>query len=326
MSMILVTGAGGMIGSHLIDRLFCLAGKGNVIASYYKPTIDMKEIEGKATFVETDVRYFENLYTLVERYKPQFIYHLAAQSFPAISWEKPQETLETNVIGTANLFEAIKLIRAKEPYDPIVIVACSSAAYGYVNEREVPISESHALLPLHPYGVSKAAQDLLTYQYWATYGIKGIRARIFNTTGPRKTGDVCADLTLRAVRIEKGYTPPILQVGNRESRRAILDVRDLISALILLAQKGTPGEAYNISAQKAYAVCEIIDIIKKESSISFDLRTDTTLLRLKDEPIILGDSSKLVSATGWRPKYDLAVTIKDMLQYWRQNHLDVRPM
>jgi len=318
MLLILVTGAGGMIGSHLIDRLFCLEGKDNIIASYYKPTIDMKEIEGKAIFVETDVRYFEDLYRIVERYRPNFIYHLAAQSFPAVSWDRPQETLETNVIGTANLFEAIKLIRAKDFYDPTVIVACSSAAYGYVSEQEVPIAESHPFLPLHPYGVSKAAQDLLTYQYWATYGIKGIRARIFNTTGPRKTGDVCADLTFRTVRMEKGFTPPVLKVGNRESRRAILDVRDLVSALILLAKMGMPGEAYNISASKAYTVDEIIDIIKQESSISFEVRADATLLRPKDEPIILGDSSKLILATGWRPKYDLAVTVRDMLKYWRQ--------
>ena len=318
MILILITGAGGMIGSHLIDRLSCLVGKDNIMASYYKPTIDMKEIEGKAIFVETDVRYFEDLYSIVERYRPNFIYHLAAQSFPALSWDRPQETLETNVIGTANLFEAIKLIRAKDFYDPTVVVACSSAAYGYVSEQEVPIAESHPLLPLHPYGVSKAAQDLLTYQYWATYGIKGIRARIFNTTGPRKTGDVCSDLTFRAVQIEKGSIPPMLRAGNTKSRRAILDVRDLVSALILLAQRGMPGEAYNISAQKAYGVDEIIEIIEKELNASFDVQIDSTLLRPKDEPIILGDSSKLILATGWRPKHDLAATVRDMLQYWRQ--------
>lgn len=316
--MILITGAGGMIGSHLIERLSRHERKENVIASYYKPTIDMKEIEGKATFVETDVRYFQNVYALVEQHKPQVIYHLAAQSFPGVSWEKPQETLETNVIGTANLFEAIKLIRAKEPYDPTVVVACSSAAYGYVSEEEVPISEDHAMLPLHPYGVSKVAQDLLTHQYWATFGIKGIRVRIFNTTGPRKIGDVCADLTLRAIQIEKGYIPPALRVGNMENRRAILDVRDLVSALILLAKKGAPGEVYNASAQKAYAVYEIVEIIKKELGLPFEVTVDPALFRLKDEPIIFGDSSKLASATGWKPEYDLATTVRDMLQYWRE--------
>jgi len=318
MILILITGAGGMIGSHLIDRLSCLVGKDNIMASYYKPTIDMKEIEGKAIFVESDVRYFEDLYRIVERYRPNFIYHLAAQSFPALSWDRPQETLETNVIGTANLFEAIKLIRAKDFYDPTVVVACSSAAYGYVSEQEDPIKEDHTLLPLHPYGVRKAAQDLLAYQYWATWGIKGIRARIFNTTGPRKTGDVCSDLTFKAVQIEKGSIPPILRAGNTKSRRAVLDVRDLVSALILLAQRGMPGEAYNISAQKAYAVDEIIEIIEKELNASFDVQIDSTLLRPKDEPIILGDSSKLILATGWRPKHDLAITVRDMLQYWRQ--------
>ena len=119
----------------------------------------MKEIEGKATFVETDVRYFQNVYALVEQHKPQVIYHLAAQSFPGVSWDKPQETLETNVIGTANLFEAIKLVRAKEPYDPTVVVACSSAAYGYVSEEE---SQFRKIMRCSPYTPMASIRSLKT--------------------------------------------------------------------------------------------------------------------------------------------------------------------
>jgi len=314
---ILITGAGGMIGSHIIDYFY---GKPayKVTGVFYKPTTDINEIRNKANLIECDMRYYEEVCKVVFNYKPDIIFHLAAQSYPTVSWEKPQETIETNVIGTINLFEAIKLTQKDDTtYTPIVVVACSSAEYGFIKKEEVPIREEKHLLPLHPYGVSKVAQDLLTYQYYANFGIKGIRARIFNTTGPRKRNDVCADFTLRAVKIEKGIIPPVLKVGNLKTKRAIMDVRDLVKALVLLSKKGRYGEAYNVSGNDVYWMEEIVDMIRKYIKTDFGVKVDKNLLRTTDEPIIYGDSSKLVKDTGWEQEYNLDTTIKDMIQYWR---------
>jgi len=157
------------------------------------------------------------------------IYLLSAQSYPALSWQAPIETLETNVVGTANVYEAIKVAAI----DPVVVVACSSAQYGEVSVEDVPVKESHPLRPMHPYGVSKAATEMLALQYWYNNKIRSVCARIFNTTGPRKSGDVCADFTQRMARIEAGLLPPVLKVGNLQTHRAITDVRDLASGLHL---------------------------------------------------------------------------------------------
>lgn len=242
---VLVTGAGGMVGSHLCE--YYLSKGVNIVGTYYKPTIDINEIRNKVNMLECDVRDFDTLATIIGKYKPRKIFHLAAQSFPTVSWEKPQETMDINVIGTINVFEAIKSIRKNYiNYDPIVIVACSSAEYGAsLKPDNVPIKEETPLLPLHPYGVSKVAQDLLSYQYFLNDKIKAIRARIFNTTGPRKINDVVSDFTRRAVEIEVGLSDK-MRVGNLETKRAIIDVRDLISALDLLSEKGKYGEVYNI--------------------------------------------------------------------------------
>ncbi|MFN3939939.1 MAG: GDP-mannose 4,6-dehydratase, partial [Chitinophagales bacterium] len=202
-------------------------------------------------------------------------------------------------------------------YDPVIVVACSSAEYGAsLTPENTPIKEEVPLLPLHPYGVSKVAQDLLSFQYYQNDKIRSIRARIFNTTGPRKTNDVTADFTMRAVRIEKGLEKK-LRVGNLETKRAITDVRDLVSALVLLSDKGRWGDVYNISGEKAYQIKEIIPIIEKYMGIALDYEIDPTLLRPTDEPIIFGDSGKLKKDTGWQQTYRLETTIHDMIDYLR---------
>jgi GDP-4-dehydro-6-deoxy-D-mannose reductase len=268
----------------------------------------------KSRLLRCDVRYFEQVMDILNQVKPDLIFHMAAQSYPALSWKIPIETLQTNIIGTANLFEAIKLLGL----DPVVVVACSSAEYGIVNEAAIPVKESHLLLPLHPYGISKVAVDLLAYSYWVNDKIKAMRARIFNTTGPRKVGDVCSDFTYRIVMIEKGKCDPTLKVGNLGTYRAFLDVRDLVRALVLLSEKGRPGDVYNVSGHKVYQIQEILDIVLKNVKCNVVVEQDPTLLRSSDEKIIYGDSTKLIQETGWRQEISIEDTIKDMLEYWRR--------
>ena len=313
-----VTGAGGMVGSHMIEMLYNAGDK--VLGSYYKPTTDITEINPDIKMVECDVRYFQNVLNIVQTFMPDRIFHLAAQSYPTVSWIQPQATIETNVNGTVNIFEAVKAVKRICPdYDPMVVVACSSAEYGAtldkLDGKEVYVKETAELLPLHPYGVSKVGQDLLSFQYFMNDNIRCIRARIFNSTGTRKVNDVTSDFTKRAILAKQScnYT---LKVGNLETYRAIMDQRDLIAALVLLSEKGIPGEVYNISSEHVYQMKQIVAMIEKNIGHKLDIEVDGTLLRPTDEKIIVGDITKLKRDTGWTQKISMEKTVSDMLEYW----------
>ncbi|TSA50225.1 MAG: NAD-dependent epimerase/dehydratase family protein [Sphingobacteriales bacterium] len=316
---ILITGTAGMVGSHLLEYYSGKVKKEFLIGTYFNPTINLYDILNLCVPLELDIRHAHAVEKIIHEFKPGKIFHLAAQSIPTISWLRPIETMDINANGTINLFEAILSAQKLDAaYNPVVVVACSSAEYGAsLTPENVPIKENAALLPLHPYGVSKVAQDLLTFQYFKGHNIRGIRARIFNTTGSRKTNDAVSDFVQRALNISNGKIEKF-RVGNLTSQRAITDVRDLVSALVLLAEKGTAGEAYNISGEKVYSMMEIIEVIEKVCERKFILETDQSLLRPTDEPIIFGDSTKLKTETGWQQKYSLEETVNDMLSYLKR--------
>lgn len=306
-----VTGAGGFMGVHLVNYLI---NKGyEVLATYYYPTTDIRDINKKALIEECDVRNKEKIFYLMKKFMPEKIFHLAAQSYPTVSWEDPWYTIETNIIGTINIFEAIKKFNSNTK----ILNAGSSAEYGFVTQEEVPIKESHSLKPLHPYGVSKVAQELLAYQYFKNFNLKPITIRIFNTTGPRKVNDVCSDFTKRLIEIEKYGKEKKLRVGNTKTKRAITDVRDLIQAFDLALDKATIGETYNVSGEKVYEIREIIEILRKLVDFDFEIWQDPSLIRPTDEPIIYGDSSKFKAETNWKQEIPLEKTLRDMLDYWR---------
>jgi nucleoside-diphosphate-sugar epimerase len=309
---VLILGATGFVGSYLMEN--ALAAGHRVVGTHYHSTIDSAEWRPFADrLMHCDIRYREQLDGVLDAARPDVVYLLSAQSYPALSWKAPIETLETNVVGTANVFEAIKAAGL----DPVVVVACSSAQYGQVSAEDVPVKESHPMRPLHPYGVSKAATEMLALQYFANDRLRTVCARIFNTTGPRKTGDVCADFTQRMARIEAGLSPPVLHVGNLQTHRAITDVRDLVTALELLAERGDAGGVYNISGSRTYQINDVVKLVRRHAKLPVEIQTDPSLLRPSDEPVIFGDSTRLVQATGWAQKVPLEQTIVDMLDYWR---------
>lgn len=315
--MDLITGAGGMIGSHMADFL---AGSGRPVAgTYYMPTTDIQEIDSSVELIHCDIRDSARIDAIVRKYKPERIFHLAAQSYPAVSWDKPLETMEINAGGTINIFEAVRRMRSIDPgYDPIVVVACSSAEYGEaLDSLDAPAKESTSLKPLHPYGVSKVAQDLLAYQYFANYGIRCIRARIFNTTGTRKVGDVCSDFVRRVVACERAGKPVEITVGNLDTKRAIMDVADTVSALLLLADKGIAGEEYNISSRHVYKISEVLGALERALGREITAIPDPGLFRPTDEKIIVGDVGKLAADTGWTQRVSIDETLSSMLAYWR---------
>ena len=315
---VLVTGAGGMVGSHMVELLHDQGH--DVLGTYYKPTTDIMEIDPSIRMEECDVRYYQAVQRVISKFQPDQIYHLAAQSYPTVSWTHPQATMETNINGTINVYEAVKFVRKTSPdYDPIVVVACSSAEYGQtLNELEDPyVKETAELKPLHPYGCSKVGQDLLSFQYFMNDNIRCIRVRIFNSTGTRKVNDVTSDFTKRAILAERSGIFE-LRVGNLETRRAIMDQRDLVNGLMLLAERGQDGEVYNLSSEHCYQMKDIVAMIEEQIGQKFTIKIDPKLLRPTDEKIIIGNVDKLKRDTGWSQKIEMKRTIADMLDYWRK--------
>ena len=310
-----------MVGSHMVEQLYYRGDE--VIGIWHKNKKNIEQVEVPVTFVQCDLRYGQGIDQLIMDRLPEEIYHLAAQSYPTVSWVSPSETIDVNVCGTIAVFEAIKKARkyVKADYDPIVVVACSSAEYGETLNKlegnEVYVKETAELLPLHPYGVSKVGQDLLSFQYFMNDHIRSIRARIFNSTGTRKVNDVTSDFTKRAILAEKSGVHT-LRVGNLNTRRAIMDQRDLVNALMLLAEKGMAGDVYNISSEHIYQMKDIVTMIEEVIGFKFTIEVDPYLLRPTDEKIIVGDISKLKTATGWNQKILMQQTIADMLDYWRK--------
>jgi GDP-4-dehydro-6-deoxy-D-mannose reductase len=305
---IIITGAAGFIGGFLTRH--CLDAGCSVLGL---DTSEQNDVPRGALFKYCDIRDASRVSELMSDFRPDCIFHLAAQSFPTVSLIEPRQTMDVNVGGTVNLFESVRSCGIK----PVVVVACSSAEYGLVAGSDLPTKESHPLRPLHPYGVSKVAQDLLAAQYFANYSIPSVRIRIFNCTGPGKVGDVCSDLTRRAVEIELGLRPPSLKVGNVHTRRAIIDVRDMVRALWLSAAHCEAGEVYNVGADQIYSVQELIEVIKSHARVNFRVEQDPALIRGCDEPVIAGDTTKFRSCSGWASEIDLVGTLQDMLDWWR---------
>lgn len=317
---VLVTGAGGMVGSHMVEMLYSRVDK--VIGVWHKNKKNIEQVKAPVRFIQCDLRYAQGIDEIIMDNLPDQIYHLAAQSYPTVSWVSPTETIDVNINSTINIYEAIKKARKyiTPDYDPMVVVACSSAEYGETLNKlegtEVYVKETAELLPLHPYGVSKVGQDLISFQYFMNDNIRCIRARIFNSTGTRKVNDVTSDFTKRAIEAEKTGVYE-LRVGNLDTKRAIMDQRDLVKALMLLAEKGSAGDVYNISSEHIYQMKDIVKMIEKQIGHELIINVDPTLLRSTDERIIVGDVTKLKEDTGWKQDIPMEQTIADMLDYWR---------
>jgi GDP-4-dehydro-6-deoxy-D-mannose reductase len=307
---VLITGGLGFIGRWLAPHL---AQQGHDVWLTYHRASHWQEVRGARGAFGVDVRDAEAVEDCLRTVRPDRVYHLAAQSFPTVSWQKPAETLEVNAIGTSNVFEGLRRAGLR----PRVLVACSSAEYGFVRPDEVPTKEAQPLLPLHPYGVSKVAQDLLAYEEHRTHGTHTVRVRIFNTTGPGKEGDAPSDFTRRAVEVELGRREPVLRVGNLEPRRGFCDVRDMVLALEAAMERGQPGDVYNAGATQAVSMRAVLDEVLALSTAKPRVEVDKALLRPTDEPVILGDMGRLQRATGWQPRIPLRTTLQDMMAHWR---------
>ncbi len=312
---VLISGITGFAGSHLAD--FCLKKKEidlYGIIRWRSRTENIEHIWDELKLFECDLRDASSTHQVLEDIRPDYIFHLAAQSFVPTSWSAPSESLTTNIIGQLNIFEAVK----KLGLDCRIQIACSSEEYGMVYPDEVPIKESAPFRPLSPYGVSKVGQDMLGYQYFMSYGMKIIRTRGFNHTGPRRGPVfVCSDFAKQIIDIEKGAKDPVMEVGNLDARRDFTDVRDMVRAYWLSLDKGKPGSVYNICTGKSYSIREILDILIGLSGIEVEVRTDKGRLRPSDVPLLEGDYSAFHADTGWEPEIPIEKTLADLLDFWR---------
>ena len=311
----LITGITGFVGSHMAELLFKEGVEVYGIQRWRSKTENIEHLKDKVKIEEADLLDAHSLYTVIDKIQPNFIFHLAAQSFVQSSWASPTQTLEVNIIGTAHLFEAVR----KTGLPIRVQIACSSEEYGKVMPDEVPIKETNPLRPLSPYAVSKLAMDYLGYQYHESYGLGIIRTRGFNHTGPRR-GEVFAESSFakQIAEIEKGKHEPVVFVGNLEAQRDYTDVRDMVRAYYLAVQKCDPGEVYNIATGKAWKIKAVLELLLSYAKVKVDVRPDPTRMRPSDVEILIGDNSKFVAQTGWKPEIKFEKTMEDLLNYWRE--------
>ena len=312
----LITGITGFAGSHLADYLLADHPEVEVFGTrrWRSRTENIDHLGERVTLVECDLNDAAAVTSTLSSVRPDMIFHLAAQSFVPTSWKAPAETLSTNIISQTNLFESMRALEL----DCKIQIAGSSEEYGLVMPDEVPITEDNPLRPLSPYAVSKVGQDLLAYQYFKSYGMKTIRTRGFNHTGPRR-GEVfvTSNFAKQIASIEAGIQKPVIRVGNLDSQRDFTDVRDTVRAYWLAVQKGRPGEVYNIATGNAITIRELLERLLALSDADVELQVDPDRLRPSDVEILLGDYSKLEADTGWRPEIPLQTTLQDTLDYWR---------
>jgi GDP-4-dehydro-6-deoxy-D-mannose reductase len=342
----LITGVTGMAGSHLAEYLLTrpelevfgtyrwrsrmdnledviAAGKLNRIAAggNVRSAEELaKRIEGEArpsclNLILADLADPSSMRRLIAGLRPDRIFHLAAQSFVPASWDAPAETMHLNVVGQINLFEAIR----DAGLDPLVHVAGSSEEYGLVLPDEVPMKESNPFRPLSPYAVSKVAQELLAWQYYRSYGLRAVVTRGFNHTGPRRGENfVTSTFALQIAQIEKGLRPPVIDVGDLESKRDWTDVRDTVRGYWLALEKGVPGEVYNVGSGICRSCREMLDVLLTHTDRQIEVRVDPSRLRPSDVPLLWADPSKFQRQTGWRPEIPFETTMRDLLDYWRR--------
>ncbi|MHA2610092.1 MAG: GDP-mannose 4,6-dehydratase [bacterium JZ-2024 1] len=310
---VLITGITGFAGSHLAEYLLQLGDEVWGMVRRRSPLDHIYGILEKIHLVEGDLTDVRSLQYALSESQPEEVYHLAAQSYVPTSWRAPAETLYTNVLGEVNLLESIRQCCPSAT----VLIAGSSEEYGLVYPEELPIKETQPFRPLSPYGVSKVAQDLLGWQYAQSYGMRIVRARAFNHTGPRR-GKMFAssNFALQLCKIKLGLQEPRVEAGNLDAIRDFSDVRDVVAAYVALLRKGKTGEVYNICSGKGYRIGEVLQMLVQTAEIKVEIVQKADRMRPSDVPVLIGDNTKIRTEIGWERKIPFEQTLRDLLVYW----------
>lgn len=306
----LVTGALGFAGRHLLTELerqtdWNLIG---LARGHGSPV-------GRARLLACDLRDADLVARVVDRYRPDIVVHLAAQSYVPKSIAAPGETIANNVSAQVNLLESCRTIGL----DPTILIVGSSEEYGMIEPGDLPLGEDQPFRPVNPYAVSKIAQDMLGLQYTLAYGMRIIRARPFNHFGPGQSDRfVLSTFARQVAEAEVGRIEPAVLTGNLDARRDFLDVRDVVRAYRLLIDDGDSGVVYNIASGVSHRIGDLLAKLIGFATVPIDVRLDPARTRPSDVPEIVGDSTRLRDATGWEPYFSMEQSLLDMLNYWRE--------
>lgn len=322
----LITGITGMVGSHLADYLLAhtdwqIFG----MCRWRSPLDNVQHLLDRANrhdrleFIYGDLCDSISLQNVVAKSRPDYVFHLAAQSYPLTSFDSPIQTYDTNILGTHRLLEAL---RSAPGLDPVVHVCASSEVFGRVPREKLPIHEELSFHPASPYAISKTGTDLIGRYFGEAYGMKTVTTRMFTHTGPRR-GDVFAESTFakQIAMIERGLIPPVVKTGNLNSMRTWADVRDAVRAYYMLVTiDPIPGEYYNIGGTFSCTVKDMLDFLVSISTRSGDIQVETEAARLRplDADLQIPDTGKFTRHTGWTPEIPFETTMRDLLDYWRE--------
>lgn len=308
---VFITGATGFAGSHLVELLL---EQGHQILALVHPATSHQDLPSHDLVrpIAGDLLDPDGLARSVADARPDIIFHLAGQAYPARSWIEPAQTIAVNTGGTANLLRA-----AAEYGRPRVVVVTSAEIYGPISASDLPLTESTTPHPRHPYGVSKLAAGQLARAYWERYGLPVVEARPFNHIGPHQAaGFVVPDFASQLAAIRLGRAEPVICVGNLEPERDFTDVRDVARAYWQLAEKGLPGEAYLICSGHSVSIRQLLDTLIELSGVEVQVETEQRRINPVDTPCLYGSYAKIERDTGWRPQIPLRQSLADALADW----------
>lgn len=309
---ILITGVTGFVGRHLVNHLQNTVPRAEVWGLVWDE--DPAQIPAAVHQVTGDLTLPSSLARSLDQVRPDVVLHLAGATSVASSWQQPDRSFQVNAIGTLNLLEALRSLGL----DPTVVVATSAEIYGAVAAEDQPIREDSPLKPISPYATSKAAQDLIAAQYHRGFNLRTIRLRLFPHTGPGRPPQFAASGFARQIaRIERGLDPPVMAVGNLDPIRDFSDVRDIARAYWLAADRGRPGDAYNVGSGRGVSIREVLDLLIARSDVRIETRVDPDRLRPADIARLVADNSHFAADTGWQPEIPLEQTLADLLDWWR---------
>ena len=314
-SRILITGFSGFVGSYLVEKCRNRYPQAKLFGlGKHSPPHAMTPTMKEVTPFIADITSPEFVRLAVAQARPDLVFHLAGQPSVAASWADPVQTLKINAEGAIHLFEALR----SEQLSPRIVLVGSGEQYGMIRPEENPVSEECLLRPINPYAVSKATQDLYGYQYFFAYKLPILRVRPFNHFGPRQAAMfVVPNFARQIALIEAGKAEPVLLVGNLQAQRDFLPVEDVVDAYLAIAERGQPGEAYNIGSGRARSISEILDLLLSFAKVSISVREDPARLRPLDVTVLVADTTRLRADTAWKPSIDFEDALRQTLDYWR---------
>ena len=309
MRPVLVTGAAGFVGSHLIELLE--QEQAHVVA-WLRPNTEPLFAGSRVIWHAIEMLDREAVAAAIATFQPSEVYHLAGLPHVGDSWAHVHETFAGNVLGTRYLFDGLRRAQLK----PRVLITSTAFVYA---PQERALTEQDVVRPNSPYGTSKLAQEMVARHAWADDGIPALIARAFNHVGPRQAPSfVASSIAKQVAEIEGGPKPAKLMMGNLESQRDIMDVRDTVRAYRSMMASATPGIPYNVCAGNAVRIRDLVDLITSKARVPITIEQDPARFRQIDTPLVLGDFGQLHRDTGWSPAVPLEQTIDDLLSYWRQ--------